>query len=229
MKLTWLGHSAFHFAAQGKNVLIDPFITGNSMAPDNAAPWLANIDILLLTHAHGDHVGDALDIIKANDPTVVCIFEVANWLKANGANPDKIIDMNIGGTVDLPGGLKVTMVNAVHSSSLPDGSYGGQPAGMILNTGDHRIYHTGDTDVFSDMALIQTLHNPDIALMPIGDRYTMTPRTAAYACNELLDVDIVVPMHWDTFPVLTGKPEDFKAQVKRGRVEILTPGEPLEL
>ncbi len=228
-QLTWLGHSAFHIEAQGQNILIDPFITGNSMAPEESEQWLSDIDILILTHAHGDHIGDALDIIKANNPTIVCIFEIANWLKNNGVDPDTIIDMNIGGTVELPGPIKATMVNAVHSSSLPDGSYGGQPAGFVVDTGDHRIYHTGDTDVFNDMALIQKLHKPDIALMPIGDRYTMTPHTAAYACNELLDVKVIVPMHWNTFPILTGEPEDFKHQVKHGRVEILTPGEPLKL
>jgi L-ascorbate metabolism protein UlaG (beta-lactamase superfamily) len=139
--------------------------------------------------------------------------------------------MNIGGTIDH-GDLKVTMVNALHSSAIVEEGVPitmGDPAGVVIKSAEKTIYHAGDTDVFSDMALIQRLHQPKIGLIPIGDRFTMGPETAALACNEFLDLETIIPIHWGTFDFLSGDPESFKPLVKRGEVLTPAPGEPLQL
>ena len=209
--ITWLGHSTFLLTGPtGKTLLIDPFVMSNPRCPD-ALKSFERLDIVAITHGHFDHVGDVLQVYAENDPgAVVAIVELAAWLRDQGVSADAIVEMNIGGTVLLDG-VSITMVQATHSAGVQDGDrmrYGGVPAGLIVSfDGGERIYHAGDTDVFGDMALIAELYAPDIALLPIGDNYTMGPRSAAKAC-ELLGVRRVVPMHYGTWPVLIGTPEE---------------------
>jgi L-ascorbate metabolism protein UlaG (beta-lactamase superfamily) len=228
MKVTWLGHSAFLFEYNGKRVVIDPFITDNPVFPRGHEGVSEGIDYLLLTHIHFDHLGDAVKLSK-EARRVVAIFEICKWLESKGITNYE--PMNIGGTIELED-LVVHMVTAHHSSGFIENGaivYGGNPCGYVIEFGGHRIYHAGDTGLFLDMQLIQRLFSPDICLLPIGDRFTMGPREASIACNEFLDADAIIPMHFDTFPALTGKSDEFSRLVKRGTVVVLKPGGSLEV
>lgn len=229
MKITWLGHSAVHLVLGGKDILIDTFFEGNSKYPEGYEDRLAKVDYLVLTHGHSDHIGDAARIGKKFGPTVIAQFEICQYLGSKGL--EKFEPMNIGGTVRADG-LSFTMVNAQHSSTIvEDGEIIplGDPAGFIISDGKETVYHLGDTALFSDLALIQRLYAPTLGLVPIGDRFTMGPREAAIACNEFLDLRYVIPVHWGTFGLLTGTPEEFAPQVTRGEVLTPAPGETLEL
>jgi L-ascorbate metabolism protein UlaG (beta-lactamase superfamily) len=220
--LTWLGHSAFRLdTAAGKRIYVDPFLNGNPKCPENERePERA--DIVAVTHGHGDHVGDAVDIAKKHGSTVVAIVELSGWLGKQGVDDDKLPGPNKGGTVDVDG-VKFTVVNAFHTGSAPDGSYGGDPAGFVVTTEDGKVlYFAGDTCLFGDMQLIGRVYKPDVAIVPIGDHYTMGPKEASVAI-ELLGVKRVVPCHWGTFGLLTGTPDqlDVPAGVT---VEKLGPG-----
>jgi L-ascorbate metabolism protein UlaG (beta-lactamase superfamily) len=229
MKLTWLGHSACHLTVAGRSVLIDPFFSGNPKFPDGFEAELQGVDLIMLTHGHADHMGDSLRLAKAFDATVVAMFEICAYLGAEGV--DKTEPMNIGGTIECDG-LSISMVNALHSSAIVEDGKPvtmGDPAGLIIRSAEKTVYHAGDTDVFSDMALIQRLYDPKIGLIPIGDRFTMGPATAALACNEYLNLETIIPIHWGTFDLLTGDPETFKSLVKRGVVLTPDPGDPIQL
>jgi L-ascorbate metabolism protein UlaG (beta-lactamase superfamily) len=220
--LTWLGHSAFRLdTAAGKRIYVDPFLNGNPKCPENERePERA--DIVAVTHGHGDHVGDAVDIAKKHGSTVVAIVELSGWIGKQGVDDDKLPGPNKGGTVDVDG-VKFTVVNAFHTGSAPDGSYGGDPAGFVVTTEDGKVlYFAGDTCLFGDMQLIGRVYKPDVAIVPIGDHYTMGPKEASVAI-ELLGVKRVVPCHWGTFGLLTGTPDqlDVPAGVT---VEKLGPG-----
>jgi len=220
--LTWLGHSAFRLdTSGGKRIYIDPFLNGNPKCPeDEREPERA--DIVAVTHGHGDHVGDTVDIAKKHGSTVVAIVELSGWLGQQGVDDSKLPGPNKGGTVDVEG-VKFTVVNAFHTGSAPDGSYGGDPAGFVVTTEDGKtLYFAGDTCVFGDMQLIGRIYEPDVAIVPIGDHYTMGPKEASVAI-ELLGVKRVVPCHWGTFGLLTGTPDqlDVPAGVT---VEKLEPG-----
>ena len=220
--LTWLGHSAFRLdTSAGKRVYVDPFLNGNPKCPeDEREPERA--DIVAVTHGHGDHVGDSVDIAKKHGSTVVAIVELSGWLGKQGVDDDKLPSPNKGGTVDVDG-VKFTVVNAFHTGSAPDGSYGGDPSGFVVTTEDgKRIYFAGDTCVFGDMQLIGRVYEPDVAVIPIGDHYTMGPKEASVAI-DLLGVKRIVPCHWGTFGLLTGTPDqlDVPAGVT---VERLEPG-----
>ena len=221
--LTWLGHSAFRLdTSAGKRIYVDPFLNGNPKCPeDEREPERA--DIVAVTHGHGDHVGDTVDIAKKHGSTVVAIVELSGWLGKQGVDDDKMPAPNKGGTVDV-GGVKFTVVNAFHTGSAPDGSYGGESAGFVVTTEDgKKLYFAGDTCVFGDMQLIGRIYEPDVAIVPIGDHYTMGPKEASVAI-ELLGVKRVVPCHWGTFGLLTGTPDqlDVPAGVT---VERLQPGD----
>jgi L-ascorbate metabolism protein UlaG (beta-lactamase superfamily) len=229
MQLTWLGHSACHLNVAGKSVLIDPFWTGNPKHPQGFEDGLQSVDFIVLTHGHSDHLGDAARLAKKYGATVVAQFEICSYLGTEGLQ--KFEPMNIGGTVRRDG-LSFTMVHAQHSSAIiKDGVpvTMGDPAGFVIKSSERTVYHAGDTEIFSDMALIQRIHQPKIGLIPMGDRFTMGPETAAMACNEFLELEVIVPIHWGTFDLLTGDPQAFRSLVRRGEVRLPQSGEALSL
>jgi len=205
---TWLGHATVRCNLPGGEVvLIDPWVMGNPACP-KALQHFDRLDAMLITHAHSDHMGDALELARSYRPQrIVGSFEICTWLQSRGA--ENCAGMNLGGTQELLG-LAVSMVRADHSSSLLDGDrivYGGAAAGYIVKlAGGFTFYHAGDTALFSDMQLIGELYRPELAFLPIGDFYTMDPQQAARACRYL-GVRKVVPVHWGTFPALTGTPQ----------------------
>ena len=223
--LTWLGHAAFRLdTASGKRIYVDPFLHGNPKCPESEqTPKRA--DIIAVTHGHGDHVGDTVALAKTHGAAVVALVELAGWLGAHGVDESKLQAPNKGGTVDVDG-VKFTLTNAFHSGSAPDGSYVGEPSGIVVKTEDGKtVYFAGDTCVFGDMQLIGRIYKPDIAVIPIGDFYTMGPKEAAVAV-ELLGVKRIVPCHWGTFGLLTGTPDALEQLAPSGvTIEKIQPGE----
>jgi L-ascorbate metabolism protein UlaG (beta-lactamase superfamily) len=228
LAITWLGHSAFALRTPGgKTVLIDPWYTGNPKFPERARPTKA--DVILVSHGHSDHITDAAAMAKQTGATVVGIWEVTSWLGSKGVQ--NVEPMNKGGTITVKG-LRITMTEAIHSSSFDENGivYLGEPAGFVVALeNDQTIYFAGDTALFSDMKLIGELYEPDIAFLPIGDRFTMGPDTAAMAA-KWLGVKQVVPMHWGTFPLLTGTPDQLKQHLAGTEIQVLElePGETAE-
>ncbi|HKU27293.1 MAG TPA: metal-dependent hydrolase [Candidatus Sulfotelmatobacter sp.] len=226
VKLTWLGHATFRIETGGKTVLLDPWVMANPLCPEKEKK-VKKVDVMLCTHGHFDHIGDAVEIARQHNPTVVGIFELCSWMEKKGVK--KISPMNKGGTQAV-GDIRVTMVHADHSCGILDGDqiiYGGEACGFVLEFQNGlKIYHAGDTAVFGDMQIIRDLYAPDIALLPIGDHYVMSPREAAYAC-KLLKPKAVVPMHFGTFPVLTGTPAQLKNLAKDVEVVEMKPGQTL--
>jgi L-ascorbate metabolism protein UlaG (beta-lactamase superfamily) len=227
--LTWLGHSTFRVrSADGKTLLIDPWLAGNPACPEGEKTQ-SQVDIMLCTHGHFDHIADAVSVAKETSPTVVGIFELCNWLGRKGVQNAEAL--NKGGSVRL-GEITITMVHADHSCGITedDGSivYGGEAVGYVITfENGFRLYHAGDTAVFGDMKLIGDLYRPDLALLPIGDRFVMSPREAALAAR-LLGVQTVVPMHYGTFPLLTGTPEMLQAENPDLQVVTMQPGQTIQ-
>uniref|UniRef100_A0A7C4JPS7 UPF0173 metal-dependent hydrolase ENT66_00335 n=1 Tax=Thermodesulfobacterium geofontis TaxID=1295609 RepID=A0A7C4JPS7_9BACT len=210
MKITFYGHSCFKIITEeGKKILIDPWIS-NPLAPKNVD--LGPYDFILITHAHGDHLGDTLKLARTAVTEVIAIHEIHQYLLKQGI--PKVTGMNIGGTYKV-NNLKFTMVPALHSSSFPDGGYGGSACGFVITLENGTsIYHAGDTGLFYDMKLIGELYSPKVAFLPIGDHYVMGPKEAAKAC-DLIRPEIVIPMHYETFPILTGDIESFERELKK--------------
>ena len=229
-QLTWLGHATFRIqTADGAVVYVDPWLS-NPLCPEGEKEP-RKCDALICTHGHFDHIGDAVRVAKKHSPVVVGIFELCNWMEKKGAK--QIAPMNKGGTQTVAG-INITMVHAVHSCGIQDddGSivYGGEACGYVMELpGGVKLYHAGDTAVFGDMAIIRDLYAPEIAMLPIGDHYTMSPREAAYAC-KLLQPKTVIPMHFGTFPPLTGTPAQLRERTTGLDIEIwpLEPGRPVD-
>jgi L-ascorbate metabolism protein UlaG (beta-lactamase superfamily) len=223
MRITWYGHSAFKIEFSGKSILFDPFLTGSGFTRD-VGDVAKGVTHICLTHGHGDHVGDTVDIAKKSGATLISNFEIVSWLQGEGV--EKIEPMNTGGSITVDG-FTVTLVQAFHSSGeLVNGVFAqlGHPNGIIVEAqGQPTVYHLGDTALFSDMKLINDLYKPKIGFVPIGDRFTMGARTAAYAVNNFFDFDLVVPCHYATFGLLAQSADAFKSQVTRKSTEIRVP------
>ncbi len=216
VKITWLGHGTFLFEHHGKKTLLDPWLAGNPSCPKQFHDL--NPDLVLITHGHGDHIGNVFDVAERGKAPFVGIFDLTTWLGQKGIAEDRLVGMNKGGTVRLDEfGISVTMVHAVHSSSFveEDGRivYLGEAAGYVLAFDEGLvIYAAGDTAFFGDMEWIGRLYEPQLAILPIGDRFTMDPKQAAWAA-EVLDVDAVIPAHFGTFDLLTGTVNQFQIEL----------------
>jgi len=226
IEITWLGHGTFQLKLEsGEVVVIDPWLEGNPKFPKGHS--ISRLDTMLLTHGHFDHIADAISLARRFKPKVIANFEICSWLESKGVQHAS--GMNKGGTQEA-GTLKVTMTHALHSSGIADDGklvYGGEAGGYVLHfAGGRKAYFAGDTAVFSDMALIAELYQPELAFLPIGDLYTMDPAQAALAC-KLVKPKKVIPMHFGTFPPLTGRPEQLAELVKPLGVQVmaLTPGQ----
>jgi L-ascorbate metabolism protein UlaG (beta-lactamase superfamily) len=227
LSITWLGHAAFVITTPGgKRIVTDPWLEGNPMCPPDRKR-IDKADLILLSHGHSDHSGDIVAVSRATNAPILVVHELSLWLQLKGLQ--NVQGMGIGGTVSVAG-LEVTMTPAVHTSSVMEGDdiiYLGEPAGFVVRMENGQaFYFAGDTALFGDMRLIAEMHKPDIAFLPIGDHYTMGPDAAARACR-LLGVRQVVPMHYGTFPILTGTPERLKHLVEPHGVDVLVlkPGE----
>ena len=229
--LTWLGHATFKLVTRGaKTVLLDPWVENNPACPKDLKSF-DRIDIMTISHGHGDHMGDAVTLGKKFKPIVVCNYEIHAYLQKKGIATTS--PMNKGGTQEV-GGLRFTMVNACHSSGIEDGGqmiYGGEPCGFVITLEDGtRLYHVGDSGLLPDFALVAELYAPEIVLLPIGDLYTMGPREAALAAR-MLKPKWIVPMHHGTSPKLTGNPDTLRGELKKAGVSAeivaLRPGETL--
>jgi len=224
MKFTFLGHAACYLETASERFLFDPFLTGNPKA--SITPEKVNPTYILLTHGHQDHLGDSVAISRRSGATIITTFELSQWLEAQGA---KVEPLNHGGSHNFSFG-RVRITIAFHSSSIIEEGgrplYLGEPAGIVLETEGNTIYHAGDTALFSDMRLIAEETPINLALLPIGDRFTMGPKQAAKAI-EFLRPRMVVPIHYGTFPALTGDPQEFAklAKATGAQIHILRPGE----
>lgn len=229
MQLIWFGHSCFRIETGASVILIDPFLKGNPTFESSGIAWgdaVKGVTHVALTHGHSDHLGDAGEICKLNGAPLFANFELAMHVKSKGA--EKLEPMNTGGTV-YGVDFDLTLTNALHSSSTD--VYLGNPNGIILKTREGKtVYHMGDTDVFAGMELIQELHQPGIGIVPIGDRFTMGARTAAYACKKFFKFSTIVPCHYGTFPgMLDPNADKFVAEMDDRHVVVPKVGQILDL
>jgi L-ascorbate metabolism protein UlaG (beta-lactamase superfamily) len=224
MQITWFGHSAFRLDFAGKAVLIDPFFTGNPSFTADRAAAIAGVTHILVTHGHGDHVGDTVAIAGETGATVVSNYDLLMWLASQGLKT--FSPMNTGGTVDC-GGFTVSMVRADHSGGMVEAGVTfplGSANGLIVKApGEPIVYHMGDTDIFGDMALIAEIHEPKVGLVPVGDRFTMGAKTAALACRRFFKFDTVIPCHYATFGLLDATADGFVAAMQGSGTKVVVP------
>jgi len=223
--LTWLGHASFRLdTADGKRIYVDPWLSGPTTPDGEKDPDHA--DVIAVTHGHGDHFADVPALHEKLGCTVIGIIELMGWMAKNGADEKKLVAFNKGGTVEAAG-VTFTMTHASHSSSAPDGTYTGEAVSYIVEADGQRIYFAGDTSVFGDMALIARLYEPTVAVLPIGDHFTMGPKEAALAL-DLLGKPRCIPCHWGTFSALTGTPDQL-AELTDAPIDRIQPGDTVEL
>jgi L-ascorbate metabolism protein UlaG (beta-lactamase superfamily) len=226
--LTWLGHSAFRIdSAGGKRIYVDPFLSGNPRCPaSEQSP--ERVEIIAVTHGHSDHVGDTVQLAKKFGAEIVAQVELKGWLGKHGAPVGQLPGLNKGGSQEIDG-IRFSLTHAFHSSSSDEGEYLGESCGIVIRLENgFTLYFAGDTCVFGDMQLIGRLYKPDVAVLPIGDWFTMGPDQAAIAL-ELLGVERCVPCHWGTFPMLTGTPPQLRELAPDAQVHELEPGGSLDL
>lgn len=234
IKITFFGHACFKLISpHGTTVLIDPWIKDNPQAPPKGSEDIGKLHFILVSHGHGDHLGDTIELVRKTDASVISMPEIANYLIQKGLDSEKIVGMNKGGSVTIAD-IRITMVHALHSSSMIEENqivYGGEAAGFIVRFDNgFTVYHAGDTGIFGDMKIISDLYKPELAFLPIGSHYVMGPEEAVYACG-LLKPQYVIPMHYGTFPVLSGTPENFLELMKKFpeiKVLVMTPGETID-
>jgi L-ascorbate metabolism protein UlaG (beta-lactamase superfamily) len=227
MKIVWFGHSCFRIETGGSTILIDPFLKGNPTFEASGIAWdeaTSGVTHVALTHGHADHVGDAGEICKKQGATLFANFELATFVKTKGA--EKLEPMNTGGTV-AAADFEIMLVNALHSSAQD--VYLGNPNGIILRPKEGAtLYHMGDTDMFAGMALIAEFHRPDIGIVPIGDRFTMGARSAAFTCKKFFNFSMILPCHYGTFPgMLDPDADKFVAEMKGHNVVVPKVGQTL--
>jgi L-ascorbate metabolism protein UlaG (beta-lactamase superfamily) len=225
--LTWLGHASFRLDSPGgKRVYVDPWLSGPTCPDSEREP--ERVDVIAVTHGHSDHVGDAIELTKRFEPDVVAQVELKGWLGKQGAAVGDMPGPNKGGTVEMQG-IRFTLTHAFHSSSSDAGEYLGEPTGIVVRLEDGTtVYFAGDTCVFGDMRLIRELYEPDVAVLPIGDHFTMGPKEAAKAL-ELLGVKRCVPCHYGTFPLLHGRPAQLAELAPGVDIADIDPGDTVEL
>ncbi|MES2906269.1 MAG: metal-dependent hydrolase [Pseudomonadota bacterium] len=233
MKITWFGQSAFRLEIKNAVILIDPFITGNPTCPVSVDEASKGVTHIIVSHGHGDHLGDAPAISAKTGAPLISNFEVASYAQKLGAK--KTVDLNPGGERDI-GPFRVALTQAIHSSSaeMDDGTslYLGNPCGIVVMAeNEPTIYHAGDTEIFSDMALINEFYAPQIGMLPIGDNYTMGAKKAAVAAKRYFDFESVIPMHYGTFPVLDQTPDKFIREMQGAKTKVLAlkQGESVEI
>ncbi len=231
MKITWYGHSCFKIETGSSSILIDPFLTGNSTFEalgKSVSDVASGVTHVALTHGHDDHIGDTVEVCKQTGAKLIANYEVAMFLNSKGV--ETVSPMNPGGTVGHAD-FDISLVNAVHSSgTVVDGSsiYLGAACGIVISTKEMKtVYHMGDTDIFSDMALINELYAPDIGMVPIGDRFTMGAKSAALACKKFFNFKTVIPCHYGTFPIIDPDAGKFVAEMEGENVIVPDAGEVL--
>ena len=225
--LTWLGHAAFRLDSPGgKRIYVDPWLQNPNCPENEREP--ERVDLIALTHGHGDHVGETVELWKRFSCPVVAQVELREWLTGRGLEDDMTESPNKGGTVEQAG-IRITITDAKHSSSCDDGTYAGEAAGLVLELdGGTKVYFAGDTCVFGDMQLIGRIYEPELAVLPIGGHFTMDPREAAVAL-ELLGVKRCVPCHYGTFPLLAGTPDELRKLASGVEVLSPEPGESVDI